>query len=531
MPHILNKYLKKIWAGVVIAVFSFGFGYLTHAQVRYPSLDKPLPSSESYKYKTMQNERKRDNPVRFITDINASIEAAGVRGGDYASSIKRQVQFDVLKTRAAFLHFGFQEESLFDSSPAQLDHEFEYLGIGYETTNGRCGLFWDHTCYNPSRRIPEDKSNRIHWNELGIGYETIGMMLGHKNNGIGINSGTEWLNHINWRASFCRIWMRTENVYEWMSKIGIRDDIFRLDNHVFYCQISLNSIYDERGINLNPFIEIGDRISFKQNIYLIPFVSYKHFYDWYRLSQGEDILFSGLSLEIVLDKKTNHIFSNTNKERSKSSWTPMFDIDGGYANFINNEEYGHKSDVAIDVDLLKFGSDQVLGLDTYVGILTLPHDLNPCIVGYKIGPSIKIALDNLGIRIFHSYSALYGIENENTIRGYHLIGLNLDNHNASDWNWNLNIGVYPYSSGFDYWGDLHGSIGYRFLKRGITPYVNCSGHHLQGDHSLFGHAIEAGVRVPAHTGSFSIYICMQDDFDVFRFGKGSQELLGLRFVF
>jgi hypothetical protein len=528
MSHTLNRYFKRLLAGVGLAILTFCFNYVTHAQVRYKSINKPVTSSKSNK--TKQNRKKRDSTVRFITDVNASIDAAGVRGGDYAAGIKRQVRFDVLRIREVFLQFGFQEGSLFDSSSAQLDHEFEYLGIGYKTTKGKIKLFWDHTCYNPSRKLPKDKSNSIHWNELGIGYETLGMMLGHKNHGIRFNSGKEWLNHINWRASLSRIWMRTENVYEWMFKINIRNDIFRMANQVFFCQISFNSIYDERGINLNPFFEIGDRISFNKDIYLTPFVSYKHFHDWYSLGQGEDLLFAGLSLELNLDQKRSNIFLN--KERANSAWTPMFNISGGYANFINNnEDYGHKSDVAIDLNLLRFNNDETIGLDTYVGILTLPHDLNPYIVRYKVGPSLKIDLDNFGIRFFHSYSALYGIEYENMIRNYHLIGLNFKDNTASFWNWNLNIGVYPSSRGFDYWGDLQGSLGCHFLKGGITPYINCSGHHLQGNSSLFGHAIEAGVKIPGNTGSFSVYICMQEDFDIFRFGKGSQKLLGLRFKF
>ena len=102
----------------------------------------------------------------------------------------------------------------------------------------------------------------------------------------------------------------------------------------------------------------------------------------------------------------------------------MFNISGGYANFVNNEDYGHKSDVAIDLDLLKFDNNKTLGLDTYVGILTLPHDLNPYITRYKIGPTLKIDLENFGIRFFHSYSVLYSIEYENMIKNYHLIGLN-----------------------------------------------------------------------------------------------------------
>ncbi|UCG69980.1 MAG: hypothetical protein JSV09_02895, partial [Thermoplasmata archaeon] len=495
---------------------------------RYESANKGVTTSQFHKKR--QNE-KCDTPLRFLTDVNAAIDVAGVRGGDYTARITRQVRFDIVRIRDVFIHFGFQEESLFDSSPTQLDYEFRYLGIGYKTVKGRIGLFWDHTCYNPVRKLSENKINAIHWNELGIGYKTIGFMSGHKNDGIRFNSNTEWLNTINWKASFSRIWMRTKNNYEWMFTLCIRDDLFRIDNQVFFCQFSLNSIYDNRGINLNPCIEIGDRISFNsnKNIYLTPFVSYKYFHDWYRLGQGEDFLLAGLSLEMALDQKRQN--NLLHQEKPNSVGVTKFTIDGGYAGFINNKEYGYKSDIAIDLDLFTLNNDKLLSLYTYIGILTLPHDLNPYIVRYKIGPSLKIDLDNFGIGIFHSYSALYGLKHESAMRDYHLVGLKLEDNNASCWDWDLNIGFYPSSRGFDYWGDVQGSLGYGLLKGEITPYIHFSAHYLQGNSSLFGHAIEARVKIPGNTGNFIIYVCIQDDFDVFRFEEGSQKLLGFRFTF
>jgi hypothetical protein len=41
-------------------------------------------------------------------------------------------------------------------------------------------------------------------------------------------------------------------------------------------------------------------------------------------------------------------------------------------------------------------------------------------------------------------------------------------------------------------------------------------------------AIEVGVRIPGKAVSFSVYLSQQDDFDVFRFGRGTQTLLGIR---
>ena len=337
----MNTYIKKSFAGFGLIVLSFAFTCVSYAYIRYEGTNKPITTSK-FSLKR-QNEKKRDAPVQFLTDVHASIDVAGIKGGNYTARIIRQVRFDLVRIRDIFLHFGFQEENLFESSSTQLDHEFRYLGIGYNTAKGRIGLFWDHTCYNPNRKLSPDKSNNIHWNEFGIEYKTTGLMLGHKNNKVRFDSQSEWLNAIHWGASLSKIMMKSENDYEWMVKLCLRDDLLRVASQVFFCQFSLNSIYGDRGINLNSSIEIGDRISFHlhKTVYLTPSVSYQHLYDWYSLGQGEDFLFAGFSLEMSLDQKKHTNFFN--QEKAKSIWAPQFRINGGYANFIHNKIYGHKA--------------------------------------------------------------------------------------------------------------------------------------------------------------------------------------------
>jgi len=523
----MNTYLKGLLASICLAILSLGFYSPAFPDTRYESVNKPGISSKFNK--SRQNESKRNNSVRLLADLSVAIEAAGVSGGDYTAIITRKLEFDVLRIRDWSLQFGIREESMFDPSPSQLDHELEYAGIGYKIADGELKLFWDHTCHNPSRKLPKEKRNDIHWNELGIGYETRGMMLGHKNHGVRFDSGSEWLHNINWRASLSKIWMRTENEYEWMFKLGIRDDVFRVGNQLFYIQASLNSISDDRGITIDPCLEIGDRIRLNENIYVIPFVSCTHFHDWYRLDKGEDFFFAGLCLEMGLGQENLTAFSNS--EKVKVSWAPKFHINGGYATIIDDEDYGHSSDFALDLELLKLDQDKTLNLTTYAGILTLPHDLNPHVVIYKIGPSLKMELDTCDVMIFHSYSCLYDLENTGVVRNYSLLGLRLKNSTTSHLNWDAKIGVYPSTQDFDYWGDLYGSLGYNFYKEGLSPYIHCSGHYLQGGDSVFGYAVEAGVRIPGKVGSCNIYLSLQDDFDVFRFGKGRQTLLGIRFKF
>ena len=520
------QYLRKLLASIGLAALSFGFCCPAHADTRYTSANKTGALPELYI--SGQNKGKGDSFVNPLTDVNIAIEAAGVSGGDYTASITREVQFDVLRIMGWFLHFGYRELSLLDPSPSQLDHDLEYLGIGYETAHGRIKLFWDHTCHNPSRKLPKEKRNDIHWNELGFGYETTGMRLGHKNDGIEFDSGFGWLNSFNWRASLSKIWQRSENEYEWILKLGVRNDVFKWCNQVFYIQLEVDSTYDDRGIRLNPYVEIGDRIRLNENISLIPFVSYEHFHDWYSLGEGEDFFFTGLGLEMGLGHEKPDNFSNPDKLRM--SWTPRIHINGGYASIVSNEDYGYSSDVNFDLDILRLGQNKTFSLNSCVGMLTLPDDLNPYLVVYEIGPSLEIDLDIFDMRIFHSYSSLYGLTDTGVIRDYHLLGSELKNNYAFhwnlNWNWNVQIGGYPSTKDFDFWGDLRGSLGLNFRIKKITPYIHCSGHYLLGRSSVFGYAIEAGGKIPGKSGDLRLYLSFQDDFDVFKYERGTQALLG-----
>ena len=126
-------------------------------------------------------------------------------------------------------------------------------------------------------------------------------------------------------------------------------------------------------------------------------------------------LFRSIYLLIIQRRLSNR---SSNPEKTKISWTPKFNVTGGYTNIVDNENYGHSSDLAIDLDLLKLKQDKRLSLNTYAGMLTLPDDLNPARVKYEIGPSLEINLDNFDLRIFHSYSCLYGLEDQGVLKDW-----------------------------------------------------------------------------------------------------------------
>jgi hypothetical protein len=363
------------------------------------------------------------------------------------------------------------------------------------------------------------------------------MRLGHENDGINFNDARHWLNKIDWSAAFSLVWMKNDNDYEYMFKPAIRDDILRIGNHVFYAQCRINAIYDERGINYNTSIEAGDRIHLGRGICLLPFVSYEHFHDWYGLGEGEDFYLAGLRLQAPLGPdNSGGLSKNRNsfeygEPADNSSYFPLrFHVDGGYnQNLHGTKDRCNSSDVAFDLDLLKFDDDKILTVNSYAGMLTEPGSFDIQNINYKIGPSLNIDLTDSNLRFFHSYSCLYGGNFEGFIRKYNLFGAELGRD--SQLSWRLQGVVYPTTTHFDYYSHLQATMGYDFCTgKLITPYLDSSLKYLLGKDPVFGNAVETGLKISGEAGKFVLYTRLEDSYDVFRFGQGEQLWLGFRIV-
>jgi hypothetical protein len=477
-----------------------------------------------------------ENEIKLLTDVHAGLGIAGAEGGDYELQTTRKLHFDILDFRKYFLHLGFEEISLYDYSPSQMYHIIGYISGGIETDTGRFSVFWEHTCHNPTRQFPDNKDNDIRWNEYGIGYETTGMRFGHENDGIRFDDTSEWLHKINWRASGVGVWMRTDNDYDYMLKFGIRDDYLRFQNNVLYVEFGIDAIFDDRGTNCNYLVEAGDRILLTQNISFVPYVSYESFNDWYDLDKGEDFFFYGVRLEAALgpDNTRNKVV-----KEEQSKWGPVIDTEempfkfsmspGYNTNLKGTHKDARSSDVFLDLDILKFDADKTLTLNTYAGIMTPTDEFNIENVNYKIGPSLKIELDECYLRLFHTYSCLYGFERTGLIRNYNLLGAQIGKDGQL--NWNFGAGAFATTTYFDYDALLRGTVGYDFAAEGIVPYINGSLAYLVGDDSVTGNAVEGGLKIPGSFGCFGVYLRHEDSFDVFRFGEGEQNWFGFRLTF
>ena len=477
--------------------------------------------------------------IELLTDVQAGLECAAVFGGDYRFKTRRQVQFDILRLDDLFVHLSVQENSLFGWSPSQFDHSIEYVSIGHETRYGRIRFFWDHTCHNPSRALPHDQRNTIRWNELGIGYETRGMRLGHKDDGIPFDESAAWLKKIDWGASLSRVWMRHENSYDYMLKLAARHDMLRVRNHVFYVQGDLTAVYDRRGGVYNPAVEIGDRVRLARTASLSPFLAYQRFRDWYALGRGEDLLLAGVRLEMGLGRGT---FGSTDRAGYSAMETaprsPRVDVDefprvtirGGYnVNVHGGKKDCRSSDLNVDVDLLRLDHNKTLAVNTYAGLVTFPGAFGIQSLNYKVGPSVGVELDTLDLRVFHSYASLHGAEHSGRIKDYHQVGLGVSG--ADRLRWSAQGAVYASTHNYDYWGDVEAGVGYDFHTRGwITPYVRGAVRALLATDEQVGQSLETGLKMGGNEGNFSIYLRWQDDYDTFRFGEGRQMWLGFLFT-
>ncbi len=491
----------------------------------------PLPAAKTEnnqeELKAGKRAEKSDRWLEVLTDISVSLEAAGIYKGDYQAKTQREVQFDALRIKGLHIHFGLREDILFNGSPEQIDHIINYIRAGYEIFNGRIILLWDHTCHNPSRQLKQ--RNEIHWNEVGIGFQTNGMMLGHKDDNISFDASSKWLNTIHWKATFSKIWMRTENDYEWMLKLGARDDVFRKGAHVFYTQSDLELIHDYRGVNFNSNLEVGDRFHLNEYTCLKLFLGYEHYNDWYYLDHREDMFSGGLSLEMGLGGEGDWIHPPIKKQGI--SRAPDCSITGGYSIILDNERYGHASDFAFALNLLKPGPDTRLGLNTYVGILTLPGDLNPHWIKYEIGPSLRIDLKEYYLDLVYSYSSLFGVETDRSMKDHHKLGIEIREDMWAHWDIKAGLAAYPLTSSFDYDGEVFIDLTLNLSPKGMTFYTDCSLKYLYGSIDHLGYAIESGVTLSGKKGNCNIYWRQQEDIDILKFDEGRQVSLGIRFHF
>ena len=98
---------------MVLAVLSLGSGGAAVLYAGDEPLNKPeiLSEHDANRY----DKGAKDASVILLSDVNAAMEVAGVSGGEYAAKTVRELQFDALRFRDWFAHFGIREESLFDA--------------------------------------------------------------------------------------------------------------------------------------------------------------------------------------------------------------------------------------------------------------------------------------------------------------------------------------------------------------------------------------------------------------------------------
>lgn len=474
----------------------------------------------------------------FLPDVAAMVEVGGYvhNTPDYDLRVRRAIHFDLLRSNNWFVCFQFNERDIFGDGPRQYDHKLEYIGFGKELSGrGRLKLFCDHTCNNPPRKYGlDERFNQIHWTEIGIGFETSGMRLGHRSEG-----------QTNYMVSLSRIRRPTNCDYEWAFRLSLRRDAKAVRDHLFYAQFDLKSIYDGRGLTFSPKLEVGNRIQPSKfgNVSLIQFLSYEYQPDALGVDESEGFSMAGMRLEMALAQ------DGVEKLRTERiSFIPKLRIEGGYS-YIHDNKYVQSSDVRICTDCFEWAG-KTISANTYVGMLTRSKFGNPYQVKYEIGPSLRFEMDRKELWLNLAYASIYDVDTEESKRSYGRLDIELGNDKDSPLSWRIAPGLYLYTHHFDYWGDLAGSVRWDILSRFIgtksseqskrpilegrkaIPYLGIDAHYLIGGDSNLGLAGEAGIIFQGGAGKFIFYLRWQDDIDPFRYGDDArQTMTGVRVEF
>ena len=123
----------------------------------------------------------------------------------YTMILHRVISVDVLRYRSIVFSFSVDEGIRYKDSdsnylyPYLIHNQMDFVNLRWELPQGSLSWFIDHSCNN---NINEDVtgSMRVRWYGTGLRWETHGMRLGHRNNGITFEKTEhfEILNNINY---------------------------------------------------------------------------------------------------------------------------------------------------------------------------------------------------------------------------------------------------------------------------------------------------------------------------------------------
>lgn len=490
----------------------------------------------------------------FIPRVDMALE--GGRYFDnwpgYAWRARRRIHIDIFKSENRVIFMEYEDESILGSQTANDDnlqkvrHEIAYLGLRQEWEKHSLSYFYRHVCHN---RIDRTTGKFMLWDVIEARWETKGMRLGYKNEGINFDSREEFelLNKFNGMAGIGAVTTHEHSRYLAVGEGGIRYDILRYRNQVPYL---LGKIYTTVDPHWRPSLtlESGIRVHL-ENFDLTPFIEYEHQYDAVRRSGNVgNFLFTGLRLETHPDELVS-AFKRT------YLFLPALHAGGYYAKILGSDGFGYDSGLAFNLDLYQRNKFTTF-LNTDLDLNTSNENMKPNFISYTLEPGMAINFNkNILDFFFRRWSRHNGNIYDGITEGYKLVGsrlqspgmkvgsrnegINFDSGKDFEFlkkvGWQISAGGYVHTANYDYDWEAGAKARWDILRhKRRVPYLLAGLSLLQGPNTDGDYSIEAGMRFCGkERGNANLFTQYRYRENASRFGgyDAKQIILGLGFEF
>ncbi|HEA46938.1 MAG TPA: ComEA family DNA-binding protein, partial [bacterium] len=169
----------------------------------------------------------------------------------YAWRFRRRINIDIWRFENKVLFFKYEDENILGSrtasedDPQKIRHEFVYLGLRQEWEKYSLSYSYTHISNN---RVDRTIGDIKHWDTVEAKWETKGMRLGYKNEGIDFDPQKEFelLKKFHGMAALGVVTAKEAARYYVIGQGGIRYDILRYRNKIPYFLTKLYTTVDPK---------------------------------------------------------------------------------------------------------------------------------------------------------------------------------------------------------------------------------------------------------------------------------------------
>jgi len=476
----------------------------------------------------------------FLPDIGLSAETMMLRGHEvgYNALLRRAVELDLFRHGNFVVTFHWKDQTALDGGPRHLSNGFEYLGLNWDTPIGRWTGFCRHTC---NHTVGTPVGDQLRWTELGVGFTTHGMRLGHEDRGLpeAEGPGLEWLLRPQCDLSLATVTATANNEYDFRARGRVRQDFLRMEKHIGYVQAAVD-LFRGSGDPYGYSVEIGDRVRWFRKVDLWLFLGYERKPDVFGAdTRAAHTLMAGTRLTTL----------STPNLMPDALSLPELAFAGTYGSTFDDSGSGGDTQLAVN---LRRSHRTLIRMDGSIRLLT-GGDLTPKCVVYEVGPTIR----NEGTRVsmdltYHYVSRHDANRDEEDYRSYHLVRVGTMT-NGMDTRWQderIDFGD-PGFAGLNVFNRMFGVAGmvgarnYRheaLIEAGgrwdaarygrNVLYGSLLARCFLGGGGLLGYEPEIGWRWPGKLGSVGLYLAHNRNIDPIRYDRNDDRTtLGVRVAF